>query len=140
MGVTEWTRDPPGAVPAKVTWHTQEPAVGPGGDVGGDNQAGEAWTVRLLSDDAPLSMITMYFFADRGPEDYGVTMMTEFLTCTDVSDPGGTETWSDYDYDYEADPLAYDTAEEADEAAKSLAGIWAANPGRHEWDGLPDYR
>jgi hypothetical protein len=66
-------------------------------------------------------------------------VMTEFLTCTDISDPGGTETWSDADYDYEADPIAYDSAEEADKAARELAEIQAARPDRFAWNGKPSY-
>jgi hypothetical protein len=134
---------------AIVKWREDPDGVGPGGDVGGDYQVGEAWSFRLTSEQAPRSLITVYVFAEAlrvnhghgevPSGEYGVTVMTEYLTCTDVSDPGGTETWSDMDYDTEADPLAYDSAEEADKAAKTLAGIWAVNPGRFEWDGKPSW-
>jgi hypothetical protein len=135
---------------AGVKWREDPDGVGPGGDVGGDYQAGEAWSFRLTSEQAPLSLITVYVFAealrvnhgdgDEPSGEYGVTVMTEFLTCTDMSDPGGTETWSDCDYDYEADPIAYDSAEEADRAAKALAEIWAVHRDRFEWDGEPSCR
>jgi len=136
---------------SKIRWQTQDPAVAPGGDVGGDYQAGEAWSVRLASDQVPGALITVYVFAEAGrrrdpdmgdvPADgeYHVQVMTEYLTCTDISDPGGTETWSDMVYDDAASPRTYNDGDEADQAARKLAGAYAANPGRFGWDGEPFY-
>jgi hypothetical protein len=131
-----------------TTWTIQEPAVSAGGDVGGDYQAGEAWSVRLTSPDVHGALITVYVFAEalrvnRGhgevaSGEYGVMVMTEYLTCTDMDDPGGTETWSDYKYDNTADPLAYPIGADADTAARALAGLYARHPERFSWwDGKP---
>lgn len=127
----------------RITWQVQDPAVAPGGDVGGDYQAGEAWSVRLASDQVPGALITVYAFAEalHDPDDgrYRVQVMTEYLTCTDISDPGGTETWSDYVYDGTADPRVYGDGDEADAAARKLAEGYAASPDRFSWDGEPFY-
>ena len=130
-----------------TTWDVQQPAVTAGGDVGGDYQAGEAWSVRLASPEVYGALITVYVFAEaltvnhgHGDERsgvYRVTVMTEYLTCTDTGDPGGTETWSDYRYDNNADPLAYGSAAEADDAALKLARVYADTPHRFSWDGEP---
>jgi hypothetical protein len=133
-------------------WQAQDPAVCAGGDVGGDYQAGEAWSVRLASSQVPGALITVYAFAeacrrhdpDMGdvPADgeYTVQVMIEYLTCTDVTDPGGTETWSDMVYDSAADTQVYSDGDEADAAARKLAEAYAANPGRFGWRGKPFYR
>jgi hypothetical protein len=131
---------------SSITWKAQQPAVTGGGDVGGDYQAGEAWSVRLVSDQAPGALIDVYVFAEaRLPDQddgapYHVQVMTEYLTCTDMNDPGGTETWSDYVYPAPGGHAGYDDGTGADKAAWNLAAAFAAHPEIFSWDGKPFYQ
>jgi hypothetical protein len=128
-----------------VTWTVQAPAVTEGGDVGGDYQAGEAWSVRLASAQVPGAMINLYAFAEALRVNHGmgevpsgeycVQVMTEYLTCTDTADPGGTETWSDMVY--ATRPDVYATTGDADRDARKLAEAYAAHPEAFGWDGEP---
>jgi hypothetical protein len=114
-------------------WTRVEPAVAPGGDVGGDLQATESYSVQFLPGWEPAdglhAMVTAYFYgayedpvtrpAGAPPEGFWVQQQTEFLICQDLDDPGGTEAWSDYRYyDWAA---RFPTAKEADRAARELA-------------------
>ena len=59
-------------------------------------------------------MVTVTFYPmeyDERPGEFVVQRETEFLTCTDPSDPGGTEIWSEDNIDdlYEM----YDSVPEA---------------------------
>lgn len=113
-----------------------------GGDTGGDMQAGEAWTVVYVHDGQPRSMVTEYFYAAVGINDvdhdgpFHVTGQVEYLTCTDITDPGGTETWADYTY---TDlPGTYSTLEAADVAARARADRSRAID--IPWDGITSQR
>src|SRR6516225_7861901 len=57
--------------PAMTTWEVQQPAVTAGGDVGGDYQAGEAWSVRLASPEVYGALITVYVFAEALTVNHG---------------------------------------------------------------------
>lgn len=78
-------------------WERQLPLAGRAGDVGGDVQVGEAfgarWARRL--DGGLWAVVTRSYYP---AELHGARYLecdTEYLVCTDLSDPGGTEQWSD---------------------------------------------
>ena len=82
-----WVRDPRGG------------GVLPGGDVGGDTQVDESFSVRFHHRDRPGALVTYCFYAVADPDQpaaVSVERQTEYLVCTDPTDPGGTEIWSDY--------------------------------------------
>lgn len=131
-------------------WHPDGHGVTIGGDVGGDIQAGDSYEVRFVRDDMPGSLITVnvyavepHFVGEPGPKgagrEYAIQTQTEYLVCADPSDPGGTEIWSEVEY--EDWVLAYETLAEADQAARQSAeGERAHGVAAKEWDGKPDYK
>jgi hypothetical protein len=81
-------------------WQPTGPPL-PGGDFGGDIQAGDSWDVRFLNPALPGRVITCWIYPVEGPDlpylregEYGVQIMAEHTICEDVTDPGGTEIWS----------------------------------------------
>lgn len=130
------------------TWRLDGTGIVDNGNVGGDIQAGPAWSVRYVRDDMPGSLITETVYAvdwknatrpERG-HNYAYQIQTEFLVCTDPSDPGGTEVWSDVHYEdsYLDGYMLAEAKREAREVAKWLNT--EAQAGVHGWDGKPDYR
>lgn len=103
---------------ADGSWVRSDPAVGPGGDCGGDVQDSDAFDTRwarLLPGEpvaGPLyAVVTRSLYVVKVPDAavrrvnrlFGVTVSnryievrTEYLVCTDLADPGGTELWADY--------------------------------------------
>jgi hypothetical protein len=76
-------------------------AVLPGGDVGGDTQISESFSVRFWHRDRPGAMVTYCYYAAANlhdPAAISVDCQTEYLVCADPDDPGGTEVWSAYRY------------------------------------------
>jgi hypothetical protein len=107
--------------------------VEPGGDVGGDWQATEAFSVRYTRADRPGAVVDVTFYGEDPGDGKGlrVTAMTETTLCTDVRDPGGTETWSDAMYRSESQ--RYRTDREAERAARNAAE--RHQPSEIRWDG-----
>ena len=128
-------------------WHLDGKGIIDGGDVGGDIQVGTAWSVRYIRDDMPGSLITVNVYAvdhdndnpDRRGEEFAIQTQTEFMVCADPSDPGGTEIWSDLDY--EDGVFAYETLAEAETAAREAAenDNTEAAASAQGWDGKPHY-
>lgn len=93
-------------------WARQEPLVFSGGDCGGDIQTGESFTARWVADlgDGTFGLVTRSFYTAHAQQDEGdavglngtyepyLECQTEYLICTDPSDPGGTAEWSEYGY------------------------------------------
>lgn len=116
-----------------------------GGTVGGDG-AGESWSRRFTkrNDDGTFAVITSYYYpvniGERYSEDeredaalFDVENMTEFLVCTSLEDPGGTEVWTRYDYSAPCD-FAFDTEAEAFAYCEREARAETAR--LYPWDGL----
>jgi hypothetical protein len=105
-------------------WHPDGTGVQPGGDaVGGDIQRGDSYSVRFIRDDMPGSLLTVTFYAveyGNCPGEFVVQRQIEWLLCSDPADPGGTEIWSDYEYD-DISPTVMDTAGQAEQAAREVA-------------------
>lgn len=129
-------------------WHPDGTGVENAGDVGGDIQVGPAWSVRYVNDAKPRSLITTSVYAvdhnnddpERRGEEYAWQAETEFLVCTDPADPGGTELWSDLDY--EDGYFGYETLPEAESEARKVAENLNTEQAAsaHKWDGEPSYR
>jgi hypothetical protein len=119
-------------------WITDTMGVQPGGDVGGDIQAGESYAVRYRRPDQECAIITCTAFPAQSPTRPGVffvQVQTEWLVCADPRDPGGTEIWSESDtYDEAA---TYDSAAEAQAVARRVATSLLDDAASHDWDGLP---
>lgn len=104
---------------ATNAWTAQDTApMFPDGTVGGDG-ADEAYSARWTKDngDGTFALITSYWYAvdmrDRsgasegerydemygeGAEVWDVENQIEYMVCTDLEDPGGTEVRCDYEY------------------------------------------
>lgn len=110
--------------------------IGPGADAGGDCQVGEAYDVRFLHPKIHGALVTVYAYAaeyDNNPGEFLVQVQTEFLTCKDPADPGGTEKWSDTTYQNE--DRIWGTLAEAGAAARRTAEKILKSAARVEWGG-----
>lgn len=109
--------------------------------LGDDEQVGESYSVRFRRADLPGAIITQTAYPvnvggdSKGP--FAVRVETVWLVCRDPKDPGGTEISSDCRPEDE-DEL-YDTAVEAERAARNLANELSNDAGSLTWDGLPDW-
>lgn len=126
-------------------WRPDGTGVQPGGDIGGDYQVSDAFSVRFVRDDLSV-VVDKYWYVELivdtevppAPNDrrYRVTCLMMYTICTDVRDPGGTETWADLAYDNTTDPTIYADYTAAERSAQLLAevdsriGAW-----RIAWDG-----
>ncbi len=121
-----------------ATWEANDKAPLPGGDVGGDNQASESWSVRWYRADRPGALITEYWYAeeDDDAQHYVITRQTEYLLCTDPDQPGDTEVWSDAVYDTTA-AGPFRRLRAATLVAEELAKVAADSAPDHTWDGEP---
>ena len=121
-------------------WQADGTGIVSNGDCGGDGQRGDSYSVRFRHPDLPNAIITCSAYAaedtDRNPGEFFVQVQTEYIICTDPEDPGSTETWSDYSYDDE-DGRIWDTAGEAEEAARQRAAEELGDAESLEWDGEP---
>lgn len=124
----------------QCAWRPDGQGVWPGGDIGGDIQRGASWTVRFVRDDMPGSLITVSFYAVEYPENPGefdVQRQVEWMVCGDPSDPGGTEVWSETEYD-DVSALVIHSAGEAQREAREWAEYVLADTGCYDgWDGQP---
>lgn len=103
----------------------------PGGDIGGDDQAGDSYSLRYHLQDDPRRIVTVYTYPveDRGR--YRVETQTELMVCDDPRDPGTTEQWSDAIY-ATARPV-FSSVAEAGRHAEQLIRDHRASDIR--WDG-----
>jgi hypothetical protein len=119
-----WVRDPTGG------------GVLAGGDVGGDAQLSESFSVRFHHRDHPGALLTYRYYAALDLDDLTtiyVERQTELLVCTDPADPGGTEEWSDYRYaavqrDLGNVEAATAAAKQAAEAHLACDEAWSGRP------------
>lgn len=97
-------------------------------EIGGD-AAGLSWSARWFHCDGHAAVTRHWYvvpaeelYGTPDPEglEYTVCSAIEWETFTDISDPGGTETWSDTAYDRHPD-LAHATVAEADAVARDRA-------------------
>ncbi len=110
----------------------------PGGDVGGDAQLDESFSVRFHHRHRPGALVTVRYYAALDLDDLTtiyVERQTELLACTDPADPGSTEVWSDYRY--EAVQRGFGSVEAATAAAKQAAAAHMACD--EDWSGQPPW-
>lgn len=107
-----------------ATWKP-DGEVEPGGDgIGGDIQAGQAWSVRYHNTDDrdadEHAVVTVYYYAVSQPTgEYGIECQEELTLCTDPFRPGDTEIWADARYTHEPD--TYTDLADATKAARRFA-------------------
>lgn len=121
------------------TWRPDDTGVSDGGDCGGDIQAGDSYSVRLVRSDLPGSLITITFYPvqyDETPGEFVVQRQVEWMVCDDPTDPGSTEVWSDEARD-DVDAGIFDTVGKAETEAHDAAEYVLANPSIYTWDGQP---
>jgi hypothetical protein len=118
--------EPPraGSVDPSPTWVRDQAGGGvlPGGDVGGDAQLDESFSVRFHHRDQPGALVTYRYYAALDLDDLTsiyVERQTEYLVCTDPADPGSTEVWSDDRY--KAVQRGFGSVEAATAAARRIA-------------------
>jgi hypothetical protein len=108
----------------------------PGGDVGGDSQASESFSVRFHHRDHPEVLVTYSYYAavdEVNPATITVERETEYLVCTDPDDPGGSEVWSAYRRTtlpgiFASVPAATNAALQAAQAHLVCEESWAGRP------------
>jgi hypothetical protein len=96
-------KPPAGTIDPGLAWVRDETGGGvlPGGDIGGDAQLAESFSVRFHHRKLPGAMVTYCYYAAIDLDDLTticVEQQTELLVCTDPADPGGTEIWADARY------------------------------------------
>lgn len=122
----------------------REGEVTPGGDVGGDYQATESWSIRYRAEEDPTRVVEVYYFGEYqsdadaenevGP--YDLTRYTDATICRDPSlSPGETEIWSDSRYDKIETDLTW-SLKSLDEAARGFAALHT--PDLIDWDGTSE--
>jgi hypothetical protein len=124
-------------------WVEREP-IGPvdGGDVGGDVQLGTAWErswiTRTPGEPGQWSVLTSSYYVAADADGAGtgeryVQHQLDWLVCTRPGDPGGTEVWSELNFDQLADDRQI-----TDELARGFSERDAADPtDGYGWDGRP---
>lgn len=131
-------------VPARVTgWQPDGTGVQPNGDCGGDVQDGESFSVRFTNPALPGRLITVAFYPVIYPEwksrEWGVERLVEWLICTDPTDPGGTEVWSDTAVDLVNETAFYHRREaEAEAEAREFAEAGLSRAWTYAWNGAPE--
>lgn len=121
----------------ETSWAPDKPSVRPGGDVGGDWQVGDSYSVRYRRPDRPCAIIMRTACPVENPDRPGVffvRVVTEWLIGADPLDPGGTEIWSDEES--EDEPEIYHSAAEAEQAAYQVATELLIDGGSQTWEGL----
>jgi hypothetical protein len=128
-------------VKAVKGWQPDGTGVQPAGDIGGDIQAGDSYSVRFVNPGLPHAIITYtaYPAGESGPDsaDFYVQAEIESLICEDPADPGSTETWSEVEYHRPDDEAWYGTVTEAEEAARRAAARYLEYAGYLDWNGEP---
>ncbi|MFG2001637.1 hypothetical protein ACGFNU_21045 [Spirillospora sp. NPDC048911] len=114
-----------------MSWRQDNTGITAGGDVGGDYQATDSFSVRYVHTDRS-AVVTVYAYGvERRPGRYSVEMQTEMTVCRDVRRPGDTEEWSDSAY--AAARGTFNSAEQAYRAAHDAIRRHKAREIR--WDG-----
>lgn len=114
-----------------MTWQRVALDIVEGGGVGGDVQISESycaqWTYPLVG--GLTAVVTRYYYTASGDGPLRLEEQTEYLACTDPSDPGSTEQAADYGY------RTVPWAGPFDDAAARKAAANAPEPTVTEWAG-----
>lgn len=120
-----------------TNWQSDGRGILPGGSCGGDFQSTDAFNVRYVlsgQTQPPYALVTVSFYGEDCRGGHMVTRQAEYLTCTDLRDPGSTEQWANARYET-ADNTRYGTAAEAARRAREFADQHRASDIR--WNGEP---
>jgi hypothetical protein len=126
-----------------MSWYEVEGGIfDDAGDQGGDVQVGRSFSKRFHNTKIPgvhVDAVAYPVAGDGNSEpdltDVGVQLCVEFMICTDLKDPGGTEKWCDYRYSNKADPLRYGSVKLAEAAARKVVENFTLFD--IDWDGEP---
>lgn len=118
-----------------LQWRKDD-TIYPAGDIGGDAQQSGGYSLRFFavgeSDDGLHAIVTVNTYAAiQMPHRFYAETMIEYMICTDLDDPGGTEVSSQIEY--EESIYDYPTIAEADAAARELLSRWTVDD--IGWDG-----
>lgn len=124
-------------------WRPDNRGVTPGGDCGGDHQAGDAYATGFRNDSLPHAVIIVSVYpvgsdGEWSKAPWRIETLTEYMICVDPDHPGDTETWSDNRYT--TAPHPYRTIAKAAQAVEHIGQAYAAGrllPDRSDWDGEP---
>lgn len=105
--------------------------VMPGGDVGGDHQAGDSYSLRYHLASDRTRIVTVYTYPVQDGRRFKVETQTEFMVCENPQRPGDTEVWADATYT--TDRAVHATVVEAGRCAEKL--IRQHRPNHIRWDG-----
>lgn len=100
-------------------WKPDGTGVMSGGDIGGDFQVGDSYSVRYHHAREPGAVVNVAYYVSGQRGSYNVSRQVEWIVCTDRRQPGDTEVWSDY-----ADDIAeygIESLAEAENAAQRYA-------------------
>lgn len=125
----------------------QDGGIFAGGQVGGDYQVSEAWSLRFRAEDDPRVVLDVHFFGEAETEfaaehhlgPYHITRMVEPIICEDAAQPpGDTEVWSDGRYEIIQRHIVISDVpvKQLDEAARGYAALFT--PDMIDWDGTPE--
>jgi hypothetical protein len=124
-----------------MSWQLNDPPVGVAGDIGGDGQVTEAYEARWSHHlaDGSVALVTRAFYVagphtadDPAAGPLRLECQTEYLICTNIADPGGTEVWSDYVYSEGPDGFDVSGGDATARAAAQQASERGA-PDDYEW-------
>lgn len=76
-------------------WVPDGKGVQKGGDIGGDGQATDSYSVRYHHTDRSGALVTVYFFGERIEGEFRVKQLIELMVCENRSHPGSSELWSE---------------------------------------------
>lgn len=105
-------------------------------DIGGDYQAGKAYSRRYTSPQQPEALVEVYFYPEQiNPARWGVRRAITYTLCADTRRPGDTEWWSDTCYDLDREPhrALATTLADAEHAAKTEMERF--DPATLNWNG-----
>jgi hypothetical protein len=126
-----------------AAWQADRTELVSAGDIGGDIQVGDSWSLRYVNAALPGALITITYYAaeyDDLPGEFVVQGQVEWMLCEDPESPGDTELWSlvEYEDHYDSQGCFWPAAGDAEAAARLFAGQDLAEGAQfQDWDGEP---
>lgn len=114
-----------------MNWTRRQPLVANGCDTSGDDQASDAYNTRWSAPlaDGLYAVVTRYYYLAGWNEEQRLEQQTNYLACTDPSDPYSTEVGSVAEYERMPVSDPYKAAEDApaptDEEWAKYGPTWA---------------
>lgn len=129
-----------------TVWKDDGHGIVEAGDVGGDVQAGKAYSRRFVHERLAGRHIEVRAYPvyehDMGDPDnpsVRLEVQTELMVATDPDDPGGTEVWSDLEYSDLPEKYDREYSSATAAGAAALGYLRQLDPALHfTWDGRPE--